>query len=196
MKNTFFSLPLDKIGVKTSLYLHWIVVVFYSTRVWVCSRWVLPQNRKLLDLSFLCTIYKQLTRFENLSWSCFTQNGEMQMKTFFPSSLQKNFCVQIHTFDYRHLQIRKMVKMCASTAYHEVSVTRWRNKKQPNFCQKLPHKQTHQLCLNSNILKYFKMVGSGCGAVGRAVAYDIRGPRFESSHRQLLFEHLFTVNCL
>ena len=138
MKNTFFSLPLDKIGVKTSLYLHWIVVVFYSTRVWVCSRWVLPQNRKLLDLSFLCTIYKQLTRCENLSWSCFTQNGEMQMKTFFPSSLQKNFCVQIHTFDYRHLQIRKMVKMCASTAYHEVSVTRWRNKKQQNFCQNFP----------------------------------------------------------
>ena len=29
-------------------------------------------------------------------------------------------------------------------------------------------------------------MGSGCGAVGRAVAYDTRGPRFESSHRQLL----------
>ena len=28
--------------------------------------------------------------------------------------------------------------------------------------------------------------GSGCGAVGRAVAYDARGPEFESSHRQLL----------
>ena len=26
--------------------------------------------------------------------------------------------------------------------------------------------------------------GSGCGAVGRAVASDTRGPRFESSHRQ------------
>ena len=31
-----------------------------------------------------------------------------------------------------------------------------------------------------------KTKGSGCGAVGRAVAYDTRGPRFESSHRQLL----------
>ena len=39
-------------------------------------------------------------------------------------------------------------------------------------------------------------LGSGCGAVGRAVAYDTRGPGFEYSHRQLLFEHLFTVNCL
>ena len=29
-------------------------------------------------------------------------------------------------------------------------------------------------------------LGSGCGAVGRAVAYDMRGPEFESSHRQLL----------
>ena len=40
------------------------------------------------------------------------------------------------------------------------------------------------------------ILGSGCGAVGRAVTYDTRGPGFESSHRQLLFEHLFTVNCL
>ena len=30
------------------------------------------------------------------------------------------------------------------------------------------------------------MVGSGCGAVGRVVASDTRGPGFESSHRQLL----------
>ena len=27
---------------------------------------------------------------------------------------------------------------------------------------------------------------SGCGAVGRAVTYDTRGPGFDSSHRQLL----------
>ena len=29
-------------------------------------------------------------------------------------------------------------------------------------------------------------MGSGCGAVGRAVASVTRGPGFESSHRQLL----------
>ena len=29
-------------------------------------------------------------------------------------------------------------------------------------------------------------MGSGCGAIGRAVASDIRGPGFESSDRQLL----------
>ena len=29
-------------------------------------------------------------------------------------------------------------------------------------------------------------MGSGCGAVGRAVTYDTRGPGFDSSHRQLL----------
>ena len=29
-------------------------------------------------------------------------------------------------------------------------------------------------------------MGSGCGAVGRAVASNTRGPGFESSHRQLL----------
>ena len=31
------------------------------------------------------------------------------------------------------------------------------------------------------------LMGSGCGAVGRAVASDTRGPRFESSHRQNLY---------
>ena len=29
-------------------------------------------------------------------------------------------------------------------------------------------------------------LGSGCGAVDRAVTSDTRGPRFESTHRQLL----------
>ena len=29
-------------------------------------------------------------------------------------------------------------------------------------------------------------MGSGCGAVGRAVTFDNRGPGFDSSHRQLL----------
>ena len=40
--------------------------------------------------------------------------------------------------------------------------------------------------------------GSGCGSVGRAVASDTRGTRFESSHRQksIYIEHLFTVNCV
>ena len=40
--------------------------------------------------------------------------------------------------------------------------------------------------------------GSGCGSVGRAVAFDTRGPRFESSHQQkfINIEHLFTVNCV
>ena len=34
----------------------------------------------------------------------------------------------------------------------------------------------------------------GCGSVGRAVASDTRGPRYESSHRQkiIYIEHLFT----
>ena len=37
-----------------------------------------------------------------------------------------------------------------------------------------------------------------CGSVDRAVASDIRGPWFESSHRQKLIyiEHLFPVNCV
>ena len=38
-------------------------------------------------------------------------------------------------------------------------------------------------------------MGSGCGAVGRAVASISRGPRFESRHRQKFIVH-FTVNCV
>ena len=38
--------------------------------------------------------------------------------------------------------------------------------------------------------------GSGCGAVGRAVASDTRGPGFESSHRQLLLNaYLLLTGC-
>ena len=32
--------------------------------------------------------------------------------------------------------------------------------------------------------KVYFFRGSGCGSVGRAVASDTRGPRFESSHQQ------------
>ena len=33
-------------------------------------------------------------------------------------------------------------------------------------------------------------VGSGGGSVGRAVAYDTRGPWFESQHRQIFIDQL------
>ena len=39
-------------------------------------------------------------------------------------------------------------------------------------------------------------MGSGCGSVGRAVAFDTRGPRFDSSHRKNFIEHLFIINCI
>ena len=41
-------------------------------------------------------------------------------------------------------------------------------------------------------------LGSGCGSVGRAVASNARGPRFESSHWQPFISDicLFTVNCI
>ena len=42
-------------------------------------------------------------------------------------------------------------------------------------------------------------VGSGCGSVGREVASNTRGPRFESSHWQNLnwtCIYLFTINCI
>ena len=42
----------------------------------------------------------------------------------------------------------------------------------------------------------YDMRGSGGGSVGRAVASDVRGPRFESSHRQTFLSdiYLFTIN--
>ena len=40
--------------------------------------------------------------------------------------------------------------------------------------------QSCQVSLDNNKV----MVGSGCGSVGRAVASDSKGPRFDSNHRQ------------
>ena len=39
-------------------------------------------------------------------------------------------------------------------------------------------------------------MGSGCGSVGRVVAFNSRGPRFDSSHRQNFIQHLFIINCM
>ena len=47
--------------------------------------------------------------------------------------------------------------------------------------------------------KESQLPGSGCGSVGRAVTFNTRGLRFESSHRQNLywtFVCLFTINCI
>ena len=41
-----------------------------------------------------------------------------------------------------------------------------------------------------------RKLGSGCGSVGRAVAFDTRGPWFDSSRRQNFIEHLFIIKCL
>ena len=41
-----------------------------------------------------------------------------------------------------------------------------------------------------------KQQGSGCDSVGRAVASNTRGPRFESNHQQMLYLILLTVNCI
>ena len=38
------------------------------------------------------------------------------------------------------------------------------------------------------------LLGIGCGSVGRAVASDTRGLRFESSHWVTLY-YLYSVNC-
>ena len=50
-----------------------------------------------------------------------------------------------------------------------------------HFHEKIDTKNENKRKSNSELKE-----GSGCGTVGRAVAYDTRGPGFESSHRQLL----------
>jgi len=37
---------------------------------------------------------------------------------------------------------------------------------------------------------------SGCSSVGRAITSDTRGLQFESRHQQILYQTLFTVNCI
>ena len=62
--------------------------------------------------------------------------------------------------------------------------------------------ECQRICVRSE-LSYLTLLGISigqwlCGSVGRAVASDTRGPRFESSHRQkiIYIEHLFPVNCV
>ena len=50
--------------------------------------------------------------------------------------------------------------------------------------------------LNADNNCKIQLSGSGCGSVGRAVAFNTRGPRFNSSHRQNFIEHLFIINCI
>ena len=45
-------------------------------------------------------------------------------------------------------------------------------------------------------VKIFAALGSGCGSVGRAVAFNTRGPRLEYSHRHNIYIELFIVNCI
>ena len=45
-------------------------------------------------------------------------------------------------------------------------------------------------------VKIFAAFGSGCGSVGRAVAFNTRGPRLEYSHRHNIYIELFIVNCI
>ena len=50
--------------------------------------------------------------------------------------------------------------------------------------------------IHCQVSKKYTFAGSGCGSVGRAVAFDTRGPRFDSSQRQNFIEHLFIINCI
>ena len=56
--------------------------------------------------------------------------------------------------------------------------------------------QRHYLTVG-NVCKYWLRMGSGCCAVGRAVASDTTGPGVESSHWQLLLNnYLLLTICL
>ena len=67
-------------------------------------------------------------------------------------------------------------------------------KKQPmcGVVQVRNFKLTSQLA-NANLQS---SCSSGCGSVGRAVAFNSRGPRFDSSHQQNVIEHLVIINCI
>ena len=59
---------------------------------------------------------------------------------------------------------------------------------------------TNLLDCNCSVAQLFhpnnSLNGQWLWLIGRAVASDIRRPRFESSHRQNLYWTLFTINCI
>ena len=61
---------------------------------------------------------------------------------------------------------------------------------QPSPLQNAPGTEAIKLTLKV-------ILGRQCsGSVGRAVTSNTRGPRFQSSHRKFLEEHLFTLNSI
>ena len=65
-------------------------------------------------------------------------------------------------------------------------------KNSSHFCFKTP------LTLNVFNAKRIKIseLGSGCGAVGRAIASNTRDPQFESSHRLYYLLSILLKNCI
>ena len=53
----------------------------------------------------------------------------------------------------------------------------------------------HLTVIYKSVLNNQKSLDSGCGPVGRVVAFNSRGPQFESSLQQNFIMNLFTVNC-
>ena len=45
-------------------------------------------------------------------------------------------------------------------------------------------------------IRHLVSVESGCGSIGRVVAFDTRGLRFDSSHRQNFIEQSSIINCI
>ena len=52
-----------------------------------------------------------------------------------------------------------------------------------------------EYCHRQNFIMNILTVGSGCGSVGRGIAFETRGPSFESSHWQHFKMNKLTFNC-
>ena len=93
---------------------------------------------------------------------------------------------------------RPTVKQLWNYAMHVLRIFFGFNNNRTAFC--LGRDSLHLLLLESSMGKLMRksplevacIMGSTCGTVGRAVAFNSRDPQFESRHQQILF----TISCI
>ena len=61
----------------------------------------------------------------------------------------------------------------------------------PSHCVQASVLEWYDQCLPAMLEKKLLVQGSGCGSVGRADAYNSRGLRFKSSHRQTFISNIY-----
>ena len=128
--------------------------------------------------------HKHRVRYPNNLKRAFWEGGRVVLVVKWSACLLSNVIIWVRILQILHFFVTMLLKRTKT------------NRKEAEVCPFLLKRDIFGDRFQS---KKESFMGSGCGAVGREVASDTRGPRFESSHRQkfiYIFIYLFSVNCV